>query len=157
MRLSGRASLLAAAVFVSTLSASGQTQAVTIPFPRRGSAAVGLTNGPMRIESVILKGRPVTHLMLDASSSIIVARRHRNDRTLLRWVFRVANSGRRDWHARIRVRVYSADDRLLASNDREGEVNARDWKDQITVWTRIRTLDYPRADHLRIEASFFPG
>ena len=150
MRLSGNASLLAAAIFVSALPASGQTQAVTIPFPRRGSAAVGLTNGPMRIESVILKGRPVTH-------DYRWARRHRNDRTLLRWVFRVANSGRRDWHARIRVRVYSADDRLLASNDREGEVNARDWKDQITVWTRIRTLDYPRADHLRIEASFFPG
>jgi hypothetical protein len=35
-------------------------------------------------------------------------------------------------------------------------VNARDWHDRITVWTRIRTLDYPRADHVRVEAVFYP-
>jgi len=45
---------------------------------------------------------------------------------------------------------------LLTSNDREGEVDARDWHDRITVWTRIRTLDYPRANHVRVEAAFYP-
>ncbi len=122
--------LLAAAVLLSASPVRGaQTEAVTIPFPRGASASVGLTNGPMLI---------------------------RSDKTLMRWVFQVANAGRRDWHARIRVRVYSADERLLASNDREGEVDARDWHDRITVWTRIRTLDYPRADHVRVEAVFYP-
>jgi hypothetical protein len=103
----------------------------------------------MLIRSVELKGRP-------SAKDLRSARHDRHDRTLLRWVFRVANAGRRDWHARIRVRVYSAGERLLASSDREGEVDARDWRDQITVWTRIRTLDYPRADHIRVEAVFFP-
>ena len=142
-------------VFLSLLFAvsparAAQTEAVTIPFPRGGSAAVGLTNGPMVIRSVELKGRP-------SRRSLRRARRDRDDKTLLRWVFRLSNAGRRDWHARIRVRVYSADERLLASNDREGEVDARDWRDQITVWTRIRTLDYPHADHVRVEAVFSPG
>jgi len=142
--------LSACLLFALPLAVLGQTQAVTIPFPRSGPATVGLSNGPMLVRSVVLKGRPVAH-------DYRWARHRRGDTTLLRWVFRVANSGRRDWHARIRVRVYSADEHLLASNDREGEVDARDWKDQITVWTRIHTLDYPRADHVRIEASFFPG
>ncbi len=145
-----RLCLLAGAVLLSTATVrAAQTQAVRIPFPRGGSASVGLTNGPMLIRSVVLKGRPVAR-------DYGWARRDRDDTTLLRWVFQVANAGRRDWHARIRVRVYSADERLLASNDREGEVDARDWHDQITVWTRIRTLDYSRADHVRVEAAFYP-
>ena len=131
-------------------AALAQIEGVTIPFPRGGSAGVGLTNGPMLIRSVTLKGRP-------SSRSLRRARRDRDDKTLLRWVFKLSNAGRRDWRARIRVRAYSADERLLASNDREGEVDARDWRDQITVWTRIRTLDYPRAHHVRVEAVFSPG
>ena len=137
-------------LLLAAAAALAQTEGVTIPFPRGGSAAVGLTNGPMLIRSVTLKGRP-------SSRSLRRARRDRDDKTLRRWVFKLSNAGRRDWHARIRVRVYSADERLLASNDREGEVDARDWRDQITVWTRIRTLDYPRADHVRVEAVFSPG
>lgn len=129
--------------------ALAQRESVTIPFPRRGSAAVGLSNGPMLIKSVVLKGAPV-------GRDYRWARSHRNDTTLLRWVFQVGNAGGRDWHARIRVRVYTADERLLASNDREGEVNSRDWHDQITVFTKIRTLSYPAAHHVRIDASFFP-
>jgi hypothetical protein len=130
--------------------AAGETRSVTIPFPRYGPEAVGLTDGPMHIESVSLKGRPVAR-------DYRWARHDRDDTTLIRWVFRVANSGRRDWRTRVRVRVYSADDRLLASNDRGAEVNARDGHDQITVWTRIATLAYPRADHVRIDAAFDPS
>ena len=142
--------LLAAAVLLSASPVrAAQTEAVKIPFPRGGSASVGLTNGPMLIRSVVLKGRP-------SRRDLRSARHDRDDKTLMRWVFQVANAGRRDWHARIRVRVYSADERLLASNDREADVDARDWHDQITVWTRIRTLDYPRADHVRVEAVFYP-
>lgn len=129
--------------------ALAQRESVTIPFPRGGSAAVGLSNGPMLIKSVVLKGAPV-------GRDYRWARSHRNDTTLLRWVFQVGNAGGRDWHAQIRVRVYTADERLLASNDREGEVNSRDWHDQITVFTKIRTLSYPAAHHVRIDASFFP-
>jgi hypothetical protein len=134
---------------LSTAARAAEARAVTIPFPRGGVAEVGLTNGPMLIRSVELKNRPTAR-------ELRAARHDRDDTKLLRWVFHVANAGRRDWHARIRVRVYSADERLLASNDREGEVNARDWRDQITVFTKIRTLAYPRADHVRIEAVFYP-
>lgn len=140
---------LTTALLLAAGAALAQTEAVTIPFPRGGSASVGLTNGPMLVRSVTLKGRP-------SSRSLRRARRDRDDKTLLRWVFRISNAGRRDWHARIRVRVFSADEQLLASNDREGEVDARDWHDQITVWTRIRTLSYPAADHVRVEARFVP-
>jgi hypothetical protein len=145
-----RPGILAAAILLpASAILAATTEAVTIPLPRGGSASVGLANGPMLIRSVTLKGRP-------SSRSLRRARRDRDDKTLLRWVFQVSNAGRRDWHARIRVRVYSADERLLASNDREGEVDARDWRDQITVWTKIRTLSYPAADHVRIEATFYP-
>jgi len=141
--------LLVAAFFLSATARAAETKAVTIPFPRGGVADVGLTNGPMLVRSVELKNRPT-------AKELRSARHDRNDSKLLRWVFHVANGGRRDWHARIRVRVYSADEHLLAANDREAEVNARDWRDQITVWTKIRTRAYPLADHVRIEAVFFP-
>lgn len=141
--------LAVAAALLLAGTALAQRESVTIPFPRRGSAAVGLSNGPMVIKSVVLKGAPVAH-------DYRWARRHRHDTTLLHWVFQVGNGGGRDWHARIRVRVYTADEQLLASNDREGEVNSRDWHDQITVFTKIRTLSYPAAHHVRVEASFFP-
>jgi hypothetical protein len=144
-----RLSLLLAAFFLSAAARAAETQAVTIPFPRGGVARVGLTNGPMLIRSVELKNRPTARELRSA-------RRDRDDSKLLRWVFHVANSGRRDWHARIRVRVFSTDERLLAANDREAEVNARDWRDQITVFTKIRTRAYPVADHVRIEAVFYP-
>ncbi len=150
MKLATRIGHLSLAFLLAVrLAGAAQTQAITIPFPRSGSAPVGLTNGPMLIRSVALKGRP-------SARDLRSARRDRDDKTLMRWVFQVVNAGRRDWHARIRVRVYSADERLLASNDREGEVDARDWHDRITVWTRIRTLAYPRADHVRVEAVFYP-
>ncbi len=144
-----RICLTVAAALLLAGPARAQRQSVTIPFPRGGSAAVGLSNGPMLIKSVVLKGAPVGH-------DYRWARRHRNDTTLLRWVFQVGNAGGRDWHARIRVRVYSADGHLLASNDREGEVNSRDWHDQITVFTKIHTLSYPAAHRVRVEAAFFP-
>jgi hypothetical protein len=103
----------------------------------------------MLIRSVELKNRP-------SARELRSARRDRDDNKILRWVFHVANAGRRDWRARIRVRVYSADERLLASNDRKAEVNARAWRDQITVFTKIRTRAYPLADHARVEAVFYP-
>jgi len=44
---------------------------------------------------------------------------------------------------------------VLASNDRNAEVDARDFHDRITVFTRIRTLDYTRADRVQVHADFF--
>ena len=149
MPYSQRLTLLLALFFVSSSARAAETRAVTIPFPRGGVATVGLTNGPMLIRSVELKNRP-------SPRELRSARRDRNDHKLLRWVFHVANSGRRDWHARIRVRVFSADERLLAANDREAEVNARAWRDQITVFTRILTRAYAVAHHVRVEAVFYP-
>ena len=141
--------LLFGAFLLSAAARAAETKGVTIPFPRGGIAEVGLTNGPMLIRSVELKNRPTAR-------ELRKARRDRDDTKLLRWVFHVANGGRRDWHARIRVRVFTADERLLASNVREGEVDARDWHDQITVFTKIRTRAYAVADHVRIEAVFYP-
>ena len=149
MTTSKRLTLPLAFLLAAAAARAAETRAVTIPFPRGGVASVGLSNGPMLIRSVELKNRP-------SPRELRSARRDRDDHKLLRWVFHVGNAGRRDWHARIRVRVYSADDRLLAANDREAEVNARSWRDQITVFTRIRTRAYAAAHHVRVEAVFYP-
>lgn len=139
-----------AALFIASASAVAQERrTVAIPFPRGGAAQVGLTHGPMLIRSVALKNRP------SASEIRRARRRDRGDTKILRWVFRVANAGRRDWHARIVVNVLDRDGRLLASNDRNAEVDARDFHDQITVFTRIRTLAYPAAETVQIHADFF--
>ena len=130
-------------------AAPRRSQSVVIPFPRGGDAAVGLTNGPLLIRSVTLENRPDV-------GDVRGARRDRRDTTLLRWVFHVANAGRRDWHARIQVTVLDSRGRRLAYNKRHGEVDARDFHDRITVFTRIRTLAYPRADRVRIRADFYP-
>ncbi len=126
-----------------------RSQSVTIPFPRSGEVSVGLTNGPLLVQSVSLENRP------DADD-IRKARRGRRDTTLLHWVFHVANAGRRDWHARIHVTVLDSRGHRLAYNDRHGEVDARDFHDRITVFTRIRTYTYPRADRVRVRADFYP-
>lgn len=125
-----------------------RSQAVTIPFPRSGEASVGLTNGPLLIRTVTLENRP--------DPDDIRRARRRRDTTLLRWVFHLANAGRRDWHARIHVTVLDSRGRRLAYNDRHGEVDSRDFHDRITVFTRIRTVTYPRADRVRIRADFYP-
>lgn len=141
--------LLLIAPAPATAARRRQVQTVTIAFPRGGQAAVGLTNGPLLIRSVTLENRP------DADD-IRKARRGRRDTTLLRWVFHVANAGRRDWHARLHVAVLDGRGRRLAHNDRHGEVDARDFHDQISVFTRIATAAYPRADRVRIRADFYP-
>jgi hypothetical protein len=125
-----------------------RSQFVVIPFPRGGEAAVGLTNGPLLIRSVTLENRP-------AVEDVRGARRDRRDTTLMRWVFHVANAGRHDWHARIQVTVLDSRGRRLAYNKRHGEIDARDFHDRITVFTRIRTLAYPRADRVRIRADSY--
>lgn len=141
------------ALILSTLLLAGALDAaegVTVPFPRRGSVPVGLTNGPMLVRSVYLKSKP-------SAREIRSARHDRNDTSTLRFVFSVGNSGRRDWKADIKVQVLAADDRLLAENDRADEVNARRWHDHISVWAKIRTVDYPAADHVRVEVRFRPS
>ncbi len=142
--------LVVAALWVGAVPAAGQERkTAVITFPRGGFAPVALTNGPLLIRSVSLKNRPSAWELRRAR------RRDRDDTNTLRWVFRVANSGRRDWHARIVVNVVAADGHLLASNDRNAEVDARDFHDQITVFTKIRTVDYPRAARAQIHADFF--
>jgi hypothetical protein len=125
-----------------------QSQTAVIAMPRDGEAPVGLTNGPLTIHSVTLENRP-------DPDEIRSARSDRRDTKLLRWVFHVSNAGRRDWHARVRVMVLDAAGHRLARNDRWGEVDARDFHDRITVFTRIRTIAYPKADRVRIRADFY--
>ena len=141
--------LIAALQSAPAAAAPRQTQSVVIPFPRAGEAPVGLTNGPLAIQSVTVENRP------DPDEIRSAARRDRRDTKLLRWVFHVANAGRRDWHARVRVTVLDGAGRHLAKNDRWAEIDARDFHDRITVFTRIRTIAYPRADRVQIRADFY--
>lgn len=149
----GRFSRTLLVLFVLALTSAGPLLAaeeVTVPFPRRGSVRVGLTNGPMVIRTVSLKSRP-------SARDVRKAQRNPDDTATLRFVFAVGNAGRRDWKADIKVQVLAADDRLLAQNDRADEVNARKLRDHISVWAKIRTSDYPSADRIRVEARFRPN
>ena len=128
-------------------ASAAERASTTIPFPRAGVEPVGLSNGPLRIRSVYLKNRPSPRELREA-------RRDRDDTQTLRWVFFVSNAGRRDWKARIHVAVLDREGRLLAENSREDEVDAHRWRDHISVWTRIRTIDYPAADRAVIEVRF---
>jgi len=134
---------------LAALASAAERATTTIPFPRAGVEPVGLTNGPLRIRSVYLKNRPKPR-------EIREARRDRDDSQTLRWVFFVSNTGRRDWKARIHVAVLDREGRLLAENSREDEVDAHRWRDHISVWTRIRTIDYPAADRAVIDVRFQP-
>ena len=140
-----------AALLIAATAGAAAEDAVTIPIPRGGRAVnVGLQHGPMQIRSVRLKNTP-------SRRDLRASRRDRDDTTTLRWIFYVANGGRRDWRARIRVRVVAADNRLLADDSRADEVDARKWKDHISVWTKIRTVDYPAAETVRVTVDFRPS
>jgi hypothetical protein len=140
--------VLVAALEAPAEGAPGRTQTTVIPFPRSGEASIGLSNGPLTIHSVTLENRPDVEEVRDARSD-------RRDTKLLRWVFHVSNTGARDWHARVRVTVLDASGRRLGRNDRWTEVDARDFHDRVTVFTRIKTIAYPTADHVQVRADFY--
>ena len=143
--------LLLSTMLAAAIPAEGaphQTQTTVIAFPRDGQAVVALSNGPLTLHSVTLENRP------DAEE-VQSARSDRHDTKLLRWVFHVSNSGARDWHARVRVTVFDAAGHRLGRNDRWAEVDARDFHDRVTVFTRIPTIRYPTAHHVQIRADFY--
>lgn len=131
-------------------AAAAERGTATIPFPRGGVEPVGIASGPMRIRSVYLKNRPGAREIEHAR------RRDRDDTTTLRWVFFVSNAGRRDGKARLHVAVVDRAGRMLAENSREDGLGAGRRRDHISVWTKIRTADYPAADRAVIEARFQP-
>ena len=139
---------LLAALEAPAEGARGRTQTMVIPFPRNGEVSVGLSNGPLTIRTVTLENRPDAGEVRDARSD-------RRDTKLLRWVFHVSNSGAHDWHARVRVSVFDASGHRLGRNDRWAEVDARDFHDRVTVFTRIKTIVYPTADHVQVRADFY--
>jgi hypothetical protein len=134
---------LAAALLAFAGALLAAPDSVTIPFPGRGVSAVNLTTGPMVVRSVTLKHRP-------SRREVRHARRDADDTKTLWWRFALGNGGRRDRKARIHVQVLAEDGRLLADDSRSGDVDARDRRDHITVWTKIRTRDYPSARFAKI-------
>ena len=54
------------------------------------------------------------------------------------------------------MEVIAANGELLARDSRVDAVDARDARDHISVWTKIRTRDYPRAQLARISVTFRP-
>jgi hypothetical protein len=79
------------------------------------------------------------------------------DTTTLRWIFSVANRDGRNWRATIDVQLFDRGNLLLADAERKGEVNGREFRPRVSVWTRIKTSDYPRADHARVTVTVNPG
>ena len=118
---------------------------VTIKFPREETARVDLKCGKVDFRSVKLEGAPSRH-------EIHEARHHKDDSSKLRWIFKLGNEGKHSRKVTMQVKVYGVGKELLAEDSRTDTVSGEKDKDQISVWTEIRTRDYPKADHVHISA-----
>jgi hypothetical protein len=144
-------SLALCVLAASSAGAAAQSVSKSVPFPRHGRVAIGIASGPILVKWVRVTNKPNRHQVRASRKG------DPDDTTTLRWIFWVANRDGRGWQARIDVQLFDAQGQLLADTERAGEVDARDWRDRISVWTRIKTLDYPRADHARITVTLTSG
>ena len=129
--------------------ADAAMKSATIAVPRHGSVAVELREGPVVVRSVHIDNRP-------DSGDMRKARRDPDDTTRLKWVFDVGNGGRRDWKLSLAVRIYDEEDHLLGEDSKDDKVSSGKLRDHITVSTKIHTIDWRRAHHAVVEASFRP-
>jgi hypothetical protein len=119
---------------------------VKISFPKDESVAVDLKCGKVELRSVKIDGAPSHH-------DVTKARHHDSDDTSnLRWIFKLGNEGKHQRKVTIKVKVYSEHDKVLAEGSRTDTISGEKDKDQISVWTKIRTAEYPKADHARVSA-----
>jgi hypothetical protein len=118
---------------------------VTIKFPKEGSRAVDLKCGKVDIRSVRIEGAP-------SADDVHKARHHKDETSNLRWIFKLDNEGKHTRKVLIKVKVYSEDKELLAEESRSDTISGEKDKDQISVWTKIRTRDYPKADDVHVSA-----
>jgi hypothetical protein len=118
---------------------------VTIKFPREESREVDLKCGKVDIRSVKIEGAP-------SREDVHKARHHKDETSKLRWIFKLDNEGKHTRKVTIKVKVYAEDNDLLVEGDRADTVSGEKDKDHISVWTEIRTRDYPKADHAHIHA-----
>jgi hypothetical protein len=116
---------------------------VKIDFPREDSVKVHLHCGPVELRSVKIENAP-------SHEEIKKARHDRDDTTRLHWVFKVDNEGKHKRKLTIHVTVYSEHDEALAEDSGEDTIDEGTEGDHISVWTKILTIEYPKADHARI-------
>lgn len=73
-----------------------------------------------------------------------------DDETKLRWIFGVGNGGREKRKVTIRVVVFDRDGKVITKDERSDSVSGETADDHISVWTKIRTRAWPRADHIGV-------
>ena len=147
--------LLALAAFLLALAVPGSRASaeeskdgegsVKIKFPTEESVPVDLKCGKVELRSVKIEGAPSRH-------DIHKARHDKDATSNLRWVFKLDNEGKHTRKVTIKVKVYAADKDVLAEDSRSDTISGEKDRDQISVFTKIRTRDYPKADHARISA-----
>jgi hypothetical protein len=135
----------AALVGVAAASEKNAEGSVTIKFPKEETARVDLKCGKVDFRSVKLEGAPSRH-------EVHKARHHEHDTSKLRWIFKLGNEGKHTRKVTIKVKVYALGKELLAEDSRTDTISGEKDKDHISVWTEIKTRDYPKADHVRISA-----
>jgi hypothetical protein len=119
---------------------------VKIAFPKEESVPVDLRCNKVDLRSVKIDGAPSHHEIHEAREH------HSDDTSNLRWIFKCDNEGKHPRKMTIKVKVYSDDNKVLAEDSRTDTISGEKDRDQISVWTKIRTRDYPKADHARIFA-----
>jgi hypothetical protein len=119
---------------------------VKIRFPREESVTVGLTCNKVELRSVRIDGAPSRHDVHEAREH------HSSDTTNLRWIFKCGNEGKHPRKVTIKVKIFAEDNDVLGEDSRTDTISGEKDKDQISVWTKIRTRDYAKADHARISA-----
>ncbi len=127
----------------SPVEAKDTAKTAVVGFPRQAPAPLALGCGPVRVRSVRIDDPP-------KAADLEKGRNDPDDSTRLRWLFSVGNGGRKRWETKIHVTVYDSDDRVLADDSRSDTIRPRTPSDHISVWTKIRTADYTRADHVRV-------
>ena len=122
----------------------------TIAFPRSGPADLGWSLEKCTIRDVEVKNYPDREDIEKARS------KDPDDHSWLWWRFHVDNRGTRDCKVRVRVEVLDKDGHVIKDGDRSGTVEVGKIDDDITVSTRMRTLDAADAPKVRLRGEIIP-
>ena len=143
--------LLGAALFLAVRLSGEQTRfEKTIAFPRSGPADLGWTLGKCTVRDVEARNMPNREDIEKART------KDPDDHSWLWWRFHVDNRGPVDCKVRVWVEILDKQGNLVKDGDRSGNVEAGKIDDDITVSTRMKTLDAADSPKVRLRAEIIP-
>jgi hypothetical protein len=118
----------------------------TIPVPRHSAASLGWSSGGCTVRSVTLRNYPSAEDIQKARSS------DPDDKSWVWWDFHVENRGNEKCRISLVVDVYDKSGHVVKSSDKSDTVDDHKLDDNISVSTRMRTLDIADAPRAHIRA-----